>query len=34
MSLMCTECFETQDTTLGSVGHAETGNISLSERFL
>lgn len=32
MSLMCTECFETQDTPLESVGHATTGNNSISER--
>ena len=31
---MCTECFATQDTPLGSVGHAETGNNSISENVL
>jgi hypothetical protein len=31
---MCTECFETQDTPLGFVGHAETGNCFISERVL
>jgi hypothetical protein len=34
MSLMCTKCFATRDTPLGSVGHAETGNNSISEKVL